>query len=167
MYSYGFNVGHRTYFISCVVISIGLKSCSNVRDADRTMCRTGGVSTQASEPHKKNLFLQSLYEEENFNMVNTIGGSNSGSPSEYQNKDITEGLEKGVQYWTDYSKVHFHPKSLYELNGGWTDVEDFDNYGIGRDSFDWASQGEEVSERLRFFVEECDHIQVAIYHLVI
>ncbi|XP_004511967.1 uncharacterized protein [Cicer arietinum] len=120
---------------------------------------TGGVSTQASEPHKKNLFLQSLYEEENFNMVNTIGGSNSGSPSEYQNKDITEGLEKGVQYWTDYSKVHFHPKSLYELNGGWTDVEDFDNYGIGRDSFDWASQGEEVSERLRFFVEECDHIQ--------
>lgn len=116
---------------------------------------TGGVSTQASEPQKKNLFLQSLYEEENQNMVNET----SGSPSEYQDRDITESLENGVQFWTDYSKVHFHPQSLYELNGVWTDVGDFDNYGIGRDSFAWASQGEEISDRLRFFVEECDHVQ--------
>ncbi|XP_058777953.1 uncharacterized protein LOC131652179 isoform X3 [Vicia villosa] len=120
---------------------------------------TGGVSSQASEPRKKNLFLQSLYEEENQNMVTEISGSNSGSPSKYQDKDITESLEDGVQFWTDYSKVHFHPQSLYELNGVWTDVEEFDNYGIGRDSFSWASQGEEISDRLRFFVEECDHVQ--------
>lgn len=116
---------------------------------------TGGVSTQASEPQKKNLFLQSLYEEENQNMANEV----SGSPNEYQDRDITESLENGVQYWTDYSKVHFHPQSLYELNGVWTDVAEFDNYGIGRDSFPWASQGEEISDRLRFFVEECDHVQ--------
>jgi len=123
------------------------------------MCRTGGVSTQASEPQKKNLFLESLYEEENQNMVNEI----SGSPSEYQDRDITESLENGVQFWTDYSKVHFHPQSLYELNGVWTDVKEFDNYGIGKDSFAWASQGEEVSDKLRFFVEECDHVQVTIF----
>ncbi|CAJ2646237.1 unnamed protein product [Trifolium pratense] len=116
---------------------------------------TGEVSTQASEPFKKNLFLQRLYEEENLNMVN----ENNGSSSEDQDKNITECLENEVQFWTDYSKVHFHPQSLYELNGVWTDVADFDNYGIGRDSFTWASQGEEISERLRFFVEECDHVQ--------
>lgn len=131
------------------------------------MCRTGSVSSQASEPRKKNLFLRSLYEEENQNMVNEISGSNSGSPSEYQGKDITESLENGVQFWTDYSKVHFHPQSLYELNGVWTDVEEFDNYGIGRDSFSWASQGEEISDRLRFFVEECDHVQVTIFLFLI
>jgi hypothetical protein len=130
-----------------------------VPDAHTPMCRTGEVSTQASEPRKKNLFLQRLYEEENLNMAN----ENSGSSSEDQDKDITECLENEVQFWTDYSKVHFHPQSLYELNGVWTDVDDFDNYGIGRDSFTWSSQGEEISERLRFFVEECDHVQVTIF----
>lgn len=94
------------------------------------------------------------------NLVSEISGSSSGSQSEYQDKDVTEGLENGVHFWTDYSKVHFHPQSLYELNGVWADVQEFDNYGIGRDSFAWASQGEEISDRLRFFVEECDHIQV-------
>ncbi|XP_061341724.1 uncharacterized protein LOC133288041 [Gastrolobium bilobum] len=121
---------------------------------------TGRVSTQASEPHKKNLFLQRLYgEEENSNMVNEINGSKNGSQSEYQDKDIIDSLEDGVRFWTDYSKVHYHPQSLYELNGVWADAEEFNNYGIGRDSFSWTSQGEEIGERLRFFVEECDHIQ--------
>lgn len=130
-----------------------------------TMCRTGAVSTQASEPHKKNLFLQRLYEEEeNLNMVNEISGPNNGSQSEYHDKDVVECLENGVQFWTDYSKVHYHPRSLYELSGVWADVVEFNNYGIGRDSFSWASQGEEISDSLRFFVEECDHIQV--YSLV-
>ncbi|RZC30608.1 protein misato homolog 1-like isoform X1 [Glycine soja] len=121
---------------------------------------TGRVSTQASEPYKRNLFLQRLYEEEeSLNMINEIRGSNNGSQSEYEDKDITECLENGVQFWTDYSKVHYHPRSLYELNGVWAHVEEFDNYGIGRDSFAWAAQGEEIGDRLRFFVEECDHIQ--------
>ncbi|CAJ1929755.1 unnamed protein product [Sphenostylis stenocarpa] len=121
---------------------------------------TGRVSTQASEPFKRNLFLQRLYEEEdNSNIVNEIPGSNNGSQSEYEDKDIIECLENGVQFWTDYSKVHYHPRSLYELHGVWTDVQEFNNYGIGRDSFSWAAQGEDISDRLRFFVEECDHIQ--------
>lgn len=121
---------------------------------------TGRVSTQASEPYKRNLFLQRLYEEEeNLNVVNEVHGSNNGSRREYEDKDIIESLEHDVQFWTDYSKVHYHPRSLYELNGVWADVEQFDNYGIGRDSFAWAVQGEEISERFRFFVEQCDHIQ--------
>lgn len=131
--------------------------------ASRPICRTGKVSTHASEHHKKNLFLQSLYEEEqNLNMANETSAGSSGSQREYQDKDIIESLENGVQFWTDYSKVHYHPQSLYELSGVWMDAEEFDNYGIGRDSFTWASQGEEISDRLRFFVEECDHIQVYI-----
>ncbi|KAK7406583.1 hypothetical protein VNO78_08211 [Psophocarpus tetragonolobus] len=120
---------------------------------------TGRVSTLASEPYKRNLFLQSLYEEEKLNMLNEIHGSKNVSQSEYEDKDIIECLENGVQFWTDYSKVDYHPRSLYELNGVWADAEEFNNYGIGRDSFAWAAQGEEISDRLRFFVEECDHIQ--------
>ncbi|KAL4298954.1 hypothetical protein HN51_049666 [Arachis hypogaea] len=121
---------------------------------------TGKISTQACEPHKKNLFLQRLYEEEeNLIVTNDTSGSSNGSQSEYQDKDIVESLENGVQFWTDYSKVHYHPQSLYELNGVWMDAENFNNYGIGKDSFSWDLQGEEISDRLRFFVEECDHIQ--------
>ncbi|ESW28828.1 hypothetical protein PHAVU_002G021300 [Phaseolus vulgaris] len=121
---------------------------------------TGKVSTQASEPFKRNLFLQRLYEEEeNSNMLNEIPGSKNGSPSEYEDKEIIECLENGVQFWSDYSKVHYHPRSLYELDGVWPVVEEFNNYGIGRDCFAWAAQGEEISDRLRFFVEECDNIQ--------
>ncbi|XP_022977534.1 protein misato homolog 1 isoform X1 [Cucurbita maxima] len=111
----------------------------------------GNVATQHSESCKKNLFLQSLSEEEQENVVSGRG--------EIEDKDIVECLEKDVTFWTDFSKVHYHPQSLYQLNGLWMDVQEFDNYGIGKESLSWSSQGEEIDERLRFFVEECDHIQ--------
>ncbi|KAH7566528.1 hypothetical protein ACOSP7_023060 [Xanthoceras sorbifolium] len=122
---------------------------------------TGGVSTHASEPHKKNLFLRSLYEEEQENFA-TMNGTNSGkndSRREIQDKDIVECLDNDVQFWTDFSKVHYHPQSLYELRGLWMDAQEFDNYGIGKDVFTGGFRGEEICDRLRFFVEECDHIQ--------
>ena len=75
------------------------------------MCRTGGVSTHVSEPHKKNLFLQSLYEEEQENCT-MMSGTNSGkndSRREIQDKDIVKYLDNDVQFWTDFSKVHYHP----------------------------------------------------------
>ncbi|GAV89054.1 Misat_Myo_SegII domain-containing protein [Cephalotus follicularis] len=108
----------------------------------------GNVSTHASEPCKKNLFLQSLDEEEENN-----------TQTEIQDKDIVDSLEKDVQCWTDFSKVHYHPQSLYEVSGLWTGHQEFDNYGIGRDAFSEGLRGEEISERLRYFVEECDHLQ--------
>uniref|UniRef100_A0A5B7B082 Uncharacterized protein n=1 Tax=Davidia involucrata TaxID=16924 RepID=A0A5B7B082_DAVIN len=122
---------------------------------------TGNVSTHASEPQKKNLFLQSLYEEEQdkLGMMNGTNSGNNHSQSEIEDKAIVESLENGVQFWTDYSKVHYHPRSLYELNGLWMDVQEFDNYGLGRDAFSEGLRGEEITERLRFFLEECNHIQ--------
>lgn len=61
---------------------------------------------------------------------------------------------------SDYSKVQCHPQSLYELHGSWTDFDKFDNYGTAREVVSECSHIEEMNERLRFFVEECDHIQV-------
>ncbi|CAA3007020.1 misato homolog 1 isoform X1 [Olea europaea subsp. europaea] len=120
---------------------------------------TGGVTTHSSEPLKKNLFLESLHLEDEA-VGNTSSDSwKNGSRSEIQDKDIVECLENGVQYWTDFSKVHYHPQSLYELSGLWMDIEDFNNYGFGRDVFSGGLRGEEINERLRFFIEECDHAQ--------
>ncbi|KAL5999144.1 hypothetical protein ACLOJK_041846 [Asimina triloba] len=76
-----------------------------------------------------------------------------------EHKDRVQCLENEVQYWTDFSKVHYHPRSLYELNGSWADVNQFNDYGIGREALSGSIHGEEMNERLRFFVEECDHFQ--------
>ncbi|CAF2133397.1 hypothetical protein BRARA_K01287 [Brassica rapa] len=105
----------------------------------------GDVDTQRSEPRKRNLFQQTLYEEE--------------AQAEIEDKDIVGSLEETVECWTDFSKSHYHPQTLYELNGLWMDSQDFNNYGAGKDLFSEASRGEEICDKLRFFVEECDHIQ--------
>lgn len=122
------------------------------------MFRTGRVTTQTSQPLQKNLFLQSLDWEEN----SSRAYDNAEKEPEVQDKDIVECLENEVQYWTDFSKVHYHPQSLYELCGLWTDVKDFNNYGIGREAFSFGLHAEQVNERLRFFLEECDHPQVVL-----
>ncbi|KAI3956686.1 hypothetical protein MKW92_038300 [Papaver armeniacum] len=109
----------------------------------------GNVTREVSEPHKKNLFLQSLYE----------GEQKDDPTKKVEDKDLVDSLQEDVQFWTDFSKVHYHPKSLYEINGLSMDANQFNNYGIGRDVFSEGSRGEEMSERLRFFAEECDHIQ--------
>ncbi|ESQ53399.1 hypothetical protein EUTSA_v10024834mg [Eutrema salsugineum] len=122
---------------------------SSRSDSSKTWC--GDVDTQRSEPRKRNLFLQSLYEEEV-----KVGKEKA---TEIEDKDIVGCLDEGVECWTDFSKSHYHPQSLYELSGLWMDSQDFNNYGIGKDVFYEASRGEEICDRLRFFVEECDHIQ--------
>ncbi|RZC45220.1 hypothetical protein C5167_038161 [Papaver somniferum] len=109
----------------------------------------GNVTREVSEPHKKNLFLQSLYE----------GEQKVDPTKKIEDKDLVDSLQEDVQFWTDFSKVHYHPKSLYEINGLSMDANQFNNYGTGRDVFSEGSRGEEMSERLRFFAEECDHIQ--------
>lgn len=103
------------------------------------------------------MFLQSLSEEEQ----NTSSSNDrSNAKKSVEDKDLVESLENGVKFWTDYSKVQYHPQSLYELYGSWTDFDKFDNYGTAREVVSEWSQMEELNERLRFFVEECDHIQV-------
>ncbi|KAF8405134.1 hypothetical protein HHK36_010032 [Tetracentron sinense] len=123
---------------------------------------TGDVTTHVSEPYKKNMFLQSLYGEDQEKLTMLTNGTNKEKDdpqNQVQDKDLVECLENSVQFWTDFSKVHYHPQSLYELNGLGMDVQEFNNYGIGRDVFSEGLRGEEMNERLRFFVEECDHIQ--------
>lgn len=128
----------------------------------RQMCRTGRVITHESEPLRRNLFLQSLSEDgqESVGKANDLDNVNNNPPAEIQDKDIVECLESDVQYWTDFSKVHYHPQSLYELSGLWADIQEFDNYGLGKEAFCGHQHGEEIDDRLRFFVEDCDHIQV-------
>jgi hypothetical protein len=97
-----------------------------------------------------------LSEEQNTSSSN----DRNNAKKSVEDKDLVESLENGVKFWTDYSKVQYHPQSLYELYGSWTDFDKFDYYGTAREVVSEWSQMEELNERLRFFVEECDHIQV-------
>eukprot|EP00249_Psilotum_nudum_P011144 c22988_g1_i2 orf=453-1829(+) len=72
---------------------------------------------------------------------------------------IVKGLDADVKFWTDYSKVHFHPLSIYELQGVWRGLTPFGDFGSGRGLLLEPIQEEETQERLRFFTEECDHLQ--------
>ncbi|KAI0503630.1 hypothetical protein KFK09_014564 [Dendrobium nobile] len=120
----------------------------------------GNVTRYTAEPREKNIFLQSLCEEGTANLTSNVADQGSSHPQrKITDKERIECLENGVQYWTDFSKVQFHPRSLYELHGSWIDVEKFDNYGIGEEILSAGFQSEEMNERLRFFIEECDHIQ--------
>lgn len=131
---------------------------SSSKTSSDILAWTGKVNFQASEPVKQNLFLQSLHSEDQkrTGQINDTGSHEA--QTEIQEEDIVECLENGVGYWTDFSKVHYHPRSLYELNGLWTKNQDFD-YGMGRLAFGSGPHREEVNDRLRFFIEECDHIQ--------
>lgn len=119
---------------------------------------TGSVTNHTHQPVKKNLFLQSLSLEENEKMdcSGDFESKDGVSHSEILDEDIVECLENEVQYWTDFSKVHYHPQSLFELSGLWIGIKDFNNYGIGREVFTQGGHADEINERLRFFVEECD-----------
>ncbi|PKA54308.1 hypothetical protein AXF42_Ash000141 [Apostasia shenzhenica] len=122
---------------------------------------SGNVTRHMAEPHKKNLFLQSLCEDENSNMDSTDHPfhENFHPQGQVSDKDRVECLQSGVNCWTDFCKVQYHPRSLYELHRSWTDDQKMDHYGNGVDVLSHSLHGEEMYERLRFFVEECDHIQ--------
>ncbi|XP_074308750.1 uncharacterized protein LOC141643471 isoform X2 [Silene latifolia] len=118
----------------------------------------GSLSVQHSQRQRRNLFLQRLYDEEKIQPSGVENG-HADSQNDNQDKNIVESLENDVHFWTDFSKVHYHPQSIYEVSGLWMDGQEFNNYGAGKDVFSEGFRGEEMNERLRFFLEECDHIQ--------
>ncbi|WVZ90724.1 hypothetical protein U9M48_037003 [Paspalum notatum var. saurae] len=135
------------------LVSVGSRG---VNHAVTVFAGSGNVTKSVAKPHERNLFLQSLSEEE---QNPSSSNDQNTAKKNVEDKDLVESLENGVKFWTDYSKVQYHPQSLYELYGSWTDFDRFDHYGTAREVVSEWSQMEEMNERLRFFVEECDHIQ--------
>lgn len=111
--------------------------------------------THRHEPVPKNEFLQSLDEE-------SEGWSAGNQSSEDRQRPLVQSLDDSVEYWTDYLKAHLHPRSVYELPNTFHGVTPFQNYSSGQGFFKQQEQLDEVENRLRFFVEECDHLQVCV-----
>ncbi|KAJ4292025.1 mtDNA inheritance, partitioning of the mitochondrial organelle [Kalmusia sp. IMI 367209] len=67
-----------------------------------------------------------------------------------------------VRYWSDYSRVYYHPKSLIQLSE--FDVNDslmpFEKWQVGMEFFEKLERDVDLVDRdLRPFVEECDGMQ--------
>eukprot|EP00850_Spirogloea_muscicola_P005795 SM000027S09576 [mRNA] locus=s27:186532:189411:+ [translate_table: standard] len=130
----------------------------------------GAKAVYKSEPVERSLYLQSLDNEEDngcgqsSNMdgerLSDRPASTGMSPTarpESEERSIVKGLHESVSYWTDYLKVHLHPRSVAELGGAWQG--DPLSYGAGKGLLDSGESMEDVRDRLRFFVEECDNLQ--------
>jgi hypothetical protein len=88
-------------------------------------------------------------------------------PSSYQTH-LDAGLDppplstSTVRYWSDYSRLFYHPKSLVQLSE--FDVNDtlmpFEKWQVGMDLFEKLEREVDLVDRdLRPFVEECDGLQ--------
>ncbi|KAF9875657.1 misato Segment II myosin-like domain-containing protein [Colletotrichum karsti] len=67
-----------------------------------------------------------------------------------------------VRYWSDFSRVFYHPRSLnqlydYELNSS---IQPFDKWALGKELFDTLDKEHDIVDRdFRPFVEEADQMQ--------
>lgn len=70
-------------------------------------------------------------------------------------------------YWTDYLKAFLHPRSLFQLPGVWQGQGRFGAFGEGKGLFGASETRDDVMDRVRYWVEECDAFQVrtAISHM--
>mmetsp|Transcript_3913 Transcript_3913/g.4517 ORF Transcript_3913/g.4517 Transcript_3913/m.4517 type:complete len:456 (-) Transcript_3913:101-1468(-) len=104
---------------------------------------SGSVDTYVSQRKEKNEFQQWL-----------DAGAKVDTEEEIAAIPEVEGT---VQYWTDYMKSYLHPRSVITLPIHGNDG--FDMYTGGTDAFCPTSKIEDISESVRFFLEECDRIQ--------
>lgn len=64
-----------------------------------------------------------------------------------------------VRFWTDFSKVQLHPKSIYQAPGLWQGTATSEGFfGLGS-VLQGQQSRDEVADRIRFFAEGCDTLQ--------
>jgi hypothetical protein len=82
-------------------------------------------------------------------------------------------MENQIQVWSDFLTTTFHTKSIYEIESFKYEIDGFDFWTNGAQIFASTDGGEggangavgtyfqeksEILDRLRFFLEECDHL---------
>ncbi|KAK8182847.1 tubulin domain-containing protein [Phyllosticta citribraziliensis] len=67
-----------------------------------------------------------------------------------------------VRYWSDYSRVYYHPRSLVQLHEFelQSQLQPFESWGVGEELFRGLDREHDLLDRdLRPFIEECDQLQ--------
>ncbi|KAK9811921.1 hypothetical protein WJX72_012443 [[Myrmecia] bisecta] len=119
----------------------------------------GGVAVHRAEPVQRSAFLEHLdqeSEEAEEAMEDRRGSHARAEALEQAARSLDSG--DGVRYWTDYLKSYLHPRSIYQIPGVWHGVADYAGFGEGGSVLRTDEAREEVMDRLRQFVEGCDHL---------
>ncbi|KAM7318456.1 hypothetical protein ACRRTK_023193 [Alexandromys fortis] len=79
----------------------------------------------------------------------------------WRTKPIPNGKENSIRVWSDFLRVHLHPRSIcviqkYNHDGETGRLEAF---GQGEGILKEPRYLEELEDRLHFYVEECDYLQ--------
>ncbi|EKM52417.1 uncharacterized protein PHACADRAFT_211670 [Phanerochaete carnosa HHB-10118-sp] len=75
-------------------------------------------------------------------------------------RDEAQVNDSKVQYWSDYSRVYLHPRSVHRLPDlpDWDDAEG--DWVNSSDTFQkYDEDNDFMEDSFRIFVEECDHLQ--------
>ncbi|CAC5403744.1 unnamed protein product [Mytilus coruscus] len=129
----------------------------------------GDVNLHQSVPVPKNQFLQDLAAKENTVLVpeDVDQGEGDDIPDDISAKEEEVfgrklyDLDDSVSVWSDFMKVHIHPKSLHIINEYTKDseIDKFDIYGCGKSVLSNYETRSEMEDRIHFFTEECDSLQ--------
>ncbi|KAH0515246.1 Protein misato-like protein 1 [Microtus ochrogaster] len=121
------------------------------RQLEAAVAWQGKLTTHREEEYPKNPNLQDLLSAEG--VLNTDGV--------WRTKPIQNGKENGVRVWSDFLRVHLHPRSIFVIHKYNHDGETgrLEAFGQGEGILKEPRYLEELEDRLHFYVEECDYLQ--------
>lgn len=125
----------------------------NSSAASDVLYQVPGVQVEQELPAVKNEFLQDLEEQDR-----AVVTENQVA-IDYANKLYQ--LDDVVKVWSDYLRIHLHPKTVslsnrYQLN---SETEPFDSFILGQNLYKEPSCRDDFEDRIHFFAEECDSLQ--------
>ncbi|XP_035923391.2 protein misato homolog 1 isoform X3 [Halichoerus grypus] len=121
------------------------------RQLDAAIAWQGKLTTHKEELYPQNPYLQDLLSAEGVLSSDGI----------WRVKPIPNGKESSIRVWSDFLRVHLHPRSIcmiqkYNHDGEAGRLEAF---GQGESVLKEPRYLEELEDRLHFYMEECDYLQ--------
>ncbi|XP_045732549.1 protein misato homolog 1 isoform X2 [Mirounga angustirostris] len=121
------------------------------RQLDAAIAWQGKLTTHKEELCPPNPYLQDLLSAEGVLSHDGI----------WRVKPIPNGKESSIRVWSDFLRVHLHPRSIcmiqkYNHDGEAGRLEAF---GQGESVLKEPRYLEELEDRLHFYMEECDYLQ--------
>nr|BAE39645.1 unnamed protein product [Mus musculus] len=124
------------------------------RQLEAAVAWQGKLSTHRDDAQPKNPNLQGLLSAEGVR-------SSDGAWRAKLIQNIQNGKENSIKVWSDFLRVHLHPRSICVIHKYHHDGETgrLEAFGQGESVLKEPRYLEELEDRLHFYVEECDYLQ--------
>ncbi|XP_030680136.1 protein misato homolog 1 isoform X5 [Nomascus leucogenys] len=142
------------------------------KQLDAAIAWQGKLTTHKEELYPKNPYLQDFLSAEGvlssdgvWRVKSIPNGKGSPSLTTATTPKPLIPTEASIRVWSDFLRVHLHPRSIcmiqkYNHDGEAGRLEAF---GQGESVLKEPKYQEELEDRLHFYVEECDYLQVATW----